>query len=212
VALLRPGHREEFAFAAEQETWHRWISVRTEPLNEEALRFWEALPDMLPLTERMNHITDLMLSLQGNDREQNQEALSALGQAAILLYVAECRMQEAQRSSHPSVLRSKIFISRSYREELALPQLAEAANVTPEHLIRLFRKYEGVTPAQYLWNYRIERGLNLLRNTGLSVGEIAEQCGFKTSYHFARSIKRHMGMTPTEVRNQSWLGGHGQGK
>jgi AraC family transcriptional regulator of arabinose operon len=97
-----------------------------------------------------------------------------------------------------------LWIHRHYPEEVSLNRLALVASVTPEHLIRLFNKHLGVTPIQYLWQHRIDRGLHLLRNTGLSVGEIAEQCGFKTSYHFTRSIKQATGRAPTEIRKLSW--------
>lgn len=206
AALLTPGHREEFVFAADQSTWHRWIHVDAGTLEPQAARFWESLPAYIPLSEQMNRLTDLMLELQGSDREHNREVLMTLGRAALLLYCSECRARNAGKSVHPSVLMTKSLIRQSYPEDLSLAHLAKAAGVTPEHLIRLFRRHEGATPMQYLWTYRIERGLHLLRNTGLSVGEIAERCGFKTSYHFARLVKRHTRLTPTEVRQQSWHG------
>ncbi|MCC2686047.1 MAG: AraC family transcriptional regulator [Paenibacillaceae bacterium] len=207
VALLKPGHREEFQFATDQDTWHRWISSEVSFPDEDARKYWESLPGFLPLSEKMNRIVDLMLSMQAEDRPSYLESLASLGRAALQLYEAECRQQDAERSIHPSVLLTKSWIHRHYPEDISLNQLASVAGVTPEHLIRLFRKHLAVTPIQYLWNHRIERGLHLLRHTGLSVGEVAEQCGFKTSYHFTRSIKQFSGKSPTDVRRQSWHAG-----
>ena len=90
-------------------------------------------------------------------------------------------------------------------EELPLNRLTSISRLTPEHLIRIFRHDEGMTPIQYLWQYRVNQGMKLLQSTGLSINEIAVQSGFKTSYHFARTIKRHTGQTPTEIRKKKLL-------
>jgi AraC-like DNA-binding protein len=47
-------------------------------------------------------------------------------------------------------------------------------------------------------------GVDLLANTGLPVGAIADRCGFKTVYHFSRRVKQATGMSPTEVRRRRW--------
>ncbi|MGD6834668.1 helix-turn-helix domain-containing protein [Sutcliffiella halmapala] len=59
-----------------------------------------------------------------------------------------------------------------------------------------------------LWEKRIDRGIDLLRNTGLTVSEIAYQSGVKTSQHFARSFKKHTNRTPTEIRMEYREGGN----
>ncbi|MBO0781157.1 MAG: AraC family transcriptional regulator, partial [Ktedonobacteraceae bacterium] len=40
--------------------------------------------------------------------------------------------------------------------------------------------------------------------TGLSVGVVAERCGFQSRYHFSRRIRQAVGYTPLEVRQRSW--------
>lgn len=118
--------------------------------------------------------------------------------------MAECANHDVLRSIHPAVLAAISTIKSKFAGELTVSSLALATNVSPDHLIRLFRKETGVTPSQYLWNYRIERGVELLRNSGLTVSEIAYRIGFKSSYHFARAVKNSTGSTPTEVRKKNW--------
>ena len=60
-----------------------------------------------------------------------------------------------------------------------------------------------MTPVQYLWRYRIKSGLQLLRSTGLQISEIAFQTGFKTSYHFSRSVKKFTKFTPSQIREEA---------
>jgi AraC-like DNA-binding protein len=199
VVLLKPGHQEYFSFAEEQETWHRWIAVHPRSLSAETVRELESLPLQLPLSGEMNHLTDLMLSLQDAETWESP-LLRSLGYAALMLYISESRRRENVKRTHPAVQLAMQRIRADFARELSLQELSEAAHVTPEHLIRLFRREQGVTPIQYLWGYRVLRSEELLRSTGLSIAEVAERCGFKTSYHFARLVKRYTGKTPTDIR------------
>ena len=84
--------------------------------------------------------------------------------------------------------------------------VSTAAAVSPAHLIRLFRAQLNTTPMNYLWERRVAMGIELLLQTGLGVGEIANRCGFQTSQHFSRRVRQATGLTPLEVREQSWQG------
>lgn len=202
VALLKPGHEEQFHFDGQTETRHRWIAVSVEPLHKDDLERFESLPLCMPLTERMNQLADMLMSLQSDGCERTDELIKSLGKSAIWLYMTEHLQTRLNNRKHTAVLLAIEEIRQRFGEDLELPDLSAAAAVTPEHLIRLFRRDEGMTPIQYLWNYRINKGLELLRSTGLPIGEIAEQVGFKTSYHFARMIKRHTGLTPSGIRKE----------
>lgn len=208
VALLLPGSTERFEFAREQRTWHRFIHTFVAELAPAVRAELEKLPKYIPLSDKINQLTDMIMVLQQNREEPvNAELLCSLGRSAILTYMSECKSMEAVRCQHPAVLLAKAAVAARYGEPLALADLAKAASVTPEHLIRLFRRDEGMTPTQYVWRFRIERSLEMLRSTGLAIGEIADRTGFKTTYHYARMIKQRTGMTPTELRRQSWDAG-----
>ena len=200
TALLKPGHTEQFAFAANRETWHRWIAVSVRPLPPAAAARFERLPIADRLSAAMNGLADMMAGLQQSGAAREDELICSLGRSAILLYLDEVRRFDAAAAKHPAVLVAKAEIHARCRERIGLGELARAAGMSPEHLIRIFRKDEGVTPIQYLWRYRVHQGIGLLRGTGLSVGEVAAQCGFQTSYHFARMVKRFTGLTPSEHR------------
>jgi AraC family transcriptional regulator, arabinose operon regulatory protein len=205
VALLQPGHTEFFSFSETKQTWHRWIAVSVEALTQEAKRFFSGLPPYIPLSDRMNSITETMLLLEPK-KESFRQVINDLGRAAIHLYICESELYFNETAQHPVVLSAKDYIHQHYEQELNLSVLAKEVNTTREHLIRLFKKEEGVTPTQYLWNYRVNRGLEFIRGTGLSFIEISNLCGFKTSFHFARCVKQHTGNTPSEIRSQSLQG------
>ncbi|WP_274469690.1 MULTISPECIES: helix-turn-helix domain-containing protein [unclassified Paenibacillus] len=204
VVLLKPGHEELFHFNEKRDTWHRWIAVTTEPLSAHAETYFESLPLYIPLTARLNQLTNMMMSLQNDGCTPADEVVKSLGRSAVWLYATEHKHLGRNHLKHPAVLLAVEAIHERFGEELSLSDLSKITGKTPEHIIRLFQRDEGVTPIQYLWQYRVKKGLELLRSTGLNIGEIAEQSGFKTSYHFARTIKRHTGLTPSEIRKEHY--------
>jgi AraC-like DNA-binding protein len=72
---------------------------------------------------------------------------------------------------------------------------------TPEALIRLFKKFIGITPGRYLQNRRLTEVCELLRDSKLSVKEIAQRCGFDSQNYLGRIFKQSLGVTPVQYRN-----------
>ncbi|UVI28261.1 AraC family transcriptional regulator [Paenibacillus spongiae] len=204
VFLILPGHQVYIAFDGKAGTWHRWITVFTYHIEADVLEELTQLPDSLPISEQMNQLLDVMVGLQKQGIPDGSDVRNTLALGAFQLYAAECRSGAAASAVHPAILQVKSLIQERYHEELVLADMAAKANVSAGHLIRLFRRYEGMTPSQYLWRYRVERGVELLRTTGLAVGEIAQRCGFKTSYHFARMVRAHKGRPPKDIRANMW--------
>lgn len=93
-------------------------------------------------------------------------------------------------------------LHRAYNKPITLNQLAGYCGVTPEYLCRLFRRYLGITPWQYLERLRLRVAHYLLQETGLSVGDVAFLAGFNDLRHFQRLFKRAYGKTPNSVRSQ----------
>jgi len=84
-------------------------------------------------------------------------------------------------------------------------RLARAPRMAPcsELMHRLFAAAR-TSPARYLWLTRVERGVAMLRDTGLTVAEVSARCGCKNPFHFSRLVKRNQGMSPREVRRCAW--------
>ncbi len=63
-----------------------------------------------------------------------------------------------------------------------------------------FKKHYGVSPIQYLINRRMEYAKHLLNTSGMSVKQIAYQCGFENEYYFSRIFKKLTGYSPSQYR------------
>ncbi|WP_171643763.1 helix-turn-helix domain-containing protein [Paenibacillus phytorum] len=204
VLLILPGQTVSIQFSKLSESWHRWVTITPMINIMEIVPELYQLPLVCTLSSSLNQLIDLMLNYQ-SFATTDYDSFHILGLAAIQIYADDCQ-NRSSAIKNPEILTVKSYIGDHLNQKINLEKLAQIANISPSHLIRLFRENEGSSPIQYLWTIRIERGLELLRTTGLSIGEIASQCGFSTLFHFSRLVKRKTGKTPTEVRALQWSG------
>jgi AraC family transcriptional regulator len=83
---------------------------------------------------------------------------------------------------------------------LCVDQIAKAAGRHPIHLCREFRRHFGVSVGAYMRRLRIEEAIRLVMAGGLSLSEIALDCGFSSHAHLCREFRAQLGMTPSQFR------------
>lgn len=67
---------------------------------------------------------------------------------------------------------------------------------------KLFKHYTGMSPGQFQLQHQIAQATQLLRQSELSISDIAYRCGFDTLPYFTRMFKKKTGKTPTKYRQQ----------
>ena len=87
-----------------------------------------------------------------------------------------------------------------YREKYTLSALADRYHVSVSALSHRFKAIVGVSVMEYLFSCRLAAAKRYLSETGKSVGEIVEACGFTDGSNFSRTFKSRTGMTPSEFR------------
>lgn len=91
-------------------------------------------------------------------------------------------------------------IRKNYTHEISLGELASLSHMNPNYFCRYFKRMTGQTPIEYLITYRLEAACYALRNTDLTVTDIAFACGFNDVSHFVKSFRREYGVTPKAYR------------
>jgi AraC-like DNA-binding protein len=86
-------------------------------------------------------------------------------------------------------------------EPLDFGRIATQSGLSPNHLVRLFRRDLQTTPAQYWERLRIEYARHRLLQPNARVKEVSIELGFTYLSHFSKWFKRHTGQTPREIRN-----------
>ncbi len=90
--------------------------------------------------------------------------------------------------------------------ELPLESLAAAANVSPFHFARLFRRTVGLAPHQYVLHQRVDRAKALLRAPGRDrrpLAQVAVEAGFFDQAHLTHAFRRVTGTTPRRFADRS---------
>lgn len=100
------------------------------------------------------------------------------------------------------LLRAKDRVDGAPQEEWSVRRLARVAGVSGAHFARSFRDAFGVPPHRYLLTRRIERAVELLRDTELPITEVAFQAGWSSLGTFGRTFRDVLGASPTEVRSR----------
>ena len=85
----------------------------------------------------------------------------------------------------------------------SLGELASNANLSPSRLNSLFKEELGITPLGMLTQLRVQEMTRMLRETGLTVQEIAHAVGWRDQAHAAQQFRKLTGLSPTEYRAET---------
>ena len=126
--------------------------------------------------------------------------------AAMLLHQMLIMLRRLHPESFPALVNdvemeeAKRYLDKSFADSLSVHDLAQRFFLTPSHFIVRFKKYTGYTPCQYKVMRRLERARALLADSRLTLGEIAEKCGYADLNSFVRSFRQAMNVTPGQFR------------
>lgn len=106
------------------------------------------------------------------------------------------------------LLRAKDRMDAASHEEWPVRRLARVSGVSEAHFARSFKEAFGVPPHRYLLTRRIERATALLRDTDLSITDIAFQTGWSSLGTFGRTFRDVTGESPGEFRAREKVAPH----
>ncbi|WP_455383530.1 response regulator transcription factor [Salinispira pacifica] len=98
--------------------------------------------------------------------------------------------------------KSLSLIQERYREPISLSSIAEECQITANYLCRLFAEHLGTSFVDYLTRYRVEQATTMLKETSLSIKEVAGLAGFQDPNYFSRIFRRYTGLSPTDLVNR----------
>lgn len=198
-----------------------WCHFPPHRLSDADWNFLRGLPPTIPVVDSLRAMfrgaTPLLQSI-GEARTDQIHAepandgramvRDALGAAIFAEYIRRASEIGDARKTVPHAVREvQRAIDERYGETWDLDRLAAVAQLNPKYLIALFRRHLDETPIAYLWRKRAESGHSMLRQTRLSVEEVAFRCGYQSVAHFSRMIKQRYGAPPRDIRAGTSPGG-----
>lgn len=138
---------------------------------------------------------DLMLTLI-EARLGRTLAAKVREQFIVSVTRAADQRQSGGRPRHPTLIRAWQLMEETISTPLTVREIAQRCGLSARQIERLFLAQLGVGPAQFYSGLRLDRARQLLRQTALSVTEVAMACGFQSASHFSTRYSARFGCTP----------------
>lgn len=110
-------------------------------------------------------------------------------------------MRHSLANAQPKLKELVSLMENNLEEPISLNELASYINISRRQLERVFQKYFNSTPSRYYLRLRLERARQLLKQTSLSIIEVATACGFVSTPHFSKCYRDYTGMPPRDERS-----------
>lgn len=201
VFWARPGQRIQYAADRDAPWEYKWVGFNG------TQAYW--LASQLPFTvncpvhtcsapQTLAEHLDNIYAARG---VQIQHEAMMVGH--LYLFLA-CLMQDAPQDGGRSmnagaqyVFNAVKYIQFHYFQNIGIDDIAKAVGISRSHLYRVFMSNVGQSPIDYLTAFRIEEACKLLRQTALSISEIAVSVGFFDQFYFSRVFKKIKGVPPS---------------
>ena len=148
---------------------------------------------------------DMMLHLIG--REHGHELSAAISD--MFVYERIRNEQDHQRvplkhmlgTQQPNLQEVVALMEANLEEPINLDELAAYVALSRRQLERMFQKYLHCSPSRYYLRLRLIRARQLLKQTPISIVELAVLCGFVSTPHFSKCYREYFGVPPSDERS-----------
>lgn len=162
-------------------------------------------------------LCNLILSnLMTNDEENDyyiysiEQLVNEYGSFSEMLEKLRALLDEARENkegealfTNAAFMRLIRYVNENYRGDISLTSAANALYMNANYVSQLFKKEAGVTFVHYITQKRLEDAKELLVTTKKPLTDIALEVGFNDTFHFIKTFKKFVGITPGQYRQQN---------
>jgi two-component system response regulator YesN len=178
-----------------------------------AQQFQDFSKDLVNKTLKIMYTQNISVNLfaDGGNPYEQLKACYTLEQYKAFMHRLLTRSAAAikEKRSETDVMTKfvKEYVESNYGDDLSLDAIAGKLGITGPYLSTYFKEKTGTNFSDYIFTVRMNKAMDMLRDTDLKIQEIASLIGYLTVASFNRVFKRHTGMTPGEFRRQNnkWL-------
>ena len=123
-----------------------------------------------------------------------------------LIHAVLSRDELSWRAALPApLLKTLEFIERNFTSELNSNDLAKIAGLSVSGLYRIFQMHLHTSPGNHVLGLKIQKAIHLLKETDMSIEQIADATGFHDRFHLTKIFKKMTGKTPPQFRKEHTL-------
>ena len=200
-AILPPRGIEFFRFDPDVKSVHLWCQIAPGLTNRNERELLRLAEQTSPVTTSVNILIEEGLSTPVNSGPHLNLAMQALAKACLLRFVAHASESiPTKQPRHQAVQRALEEVTMNPLKFRSAKDLACHCGISYSRLRKLFQDDQGESPTAMIWRLKTDQAVQLIRATGLTLAEVAEQCGFSNAFHLSRCVKERKGIAPRELR------------
>jgi AraC-like DNA-binding protein len=129
------------------------------------------------------------------------EIASSLILPLLLTIHQEIKLEKNRRNQTFSVFnRCRLYIENNWNKIKSIAEVPSIFSISQPHMNKLFDKYEGCTPHQFLLKCKMSYALFELQQNDKKIIDLAFELGFSDAYSFSKSFKRILGKAPSKMK------------
>ena len=121
----------------------------------------------------------------------------------LYLLLSKLMVAPVNNKDRETLAKALDYIKNHYSEDISVDKLAFATKIPRDYLCKVFMNELNTIPSSYIVRYRVYESLYLLSNTEYTIAKISSMVGFYDQFHFSKSFKKILGMTPSAYRKNS---------
>ena len=200
IFVIFPGTIVKYQADASDPWSYTWIGF----YGEEAKEIFEkaGLSIHSPIATLQNH-GDVLSIFRDMPRERSADIGKNLKFTARLyefLSLLVDNVVHTEKNSNVYMTTAIRYIKAHYVEDMSVDSVADHIGISRKYLFAIFKNNLGVSPKDYIIDYRIKKAIEFLRDENISVGNVAYSVGYKDPLTFSKMFKLKTGMSPSEYR------------
>ena len=199
--LMTPGHVEEY-HADPGNPWELFWVVSEDPNMKNLFPAFHADPETGVFAyEYVEIVRQAMETME----LMPHRVVSAAALLELFLSIYKHQeqpvLQPRERSRMDSYVDFAItYIHTNYQSVISIGELTELLGISQPYLYRIFKAATGRSPKQYIGDYRLLQAKKLLRETELTVSEVATSVGYPDALAFSKFFAARQGIAPLKYR------------
>ncbi len=189
--IVRP-QEKIFYQADEADPWHYiWLAFSSD------IEMPSSMYENVVSAPGLSTVFSEMLEAK-NKKNGQQEFLSSKAWEIVSYFCANDNNSVSRIEDYAE--RAKTCIEADYMTGITVSDIAKLLNLERSYFSTIFKKSTGISPQQYLSEFRLNKAAKLLISRQMSVSEAGFATGYTDIVNFSRMFKKHFGMSPTDYK------------
>lgn len=202
VFIYRPFEEQYYGQAGKDPISNYWVhfsgygvqEVLSKAGLEEVNIFSTGTSDIIP------QLFEMMIA-EVEKKRHNYELIASAILQQLIYHISRklpCNNSIKVNEKYTRIKQTMDYIHKHYSEKLTLQKLSYIAGLSSSRYSSLFKEYCGLSPQQYIINFKLEKAQELISHTNLNIRQISSLIGFQDQLYFSRLFRKYKNTSPSE--------------